>query len=115
MRQIETLNLSLSKSHLGRQIIPSCQMFEAEEAVPLAGATSAGVIVHNLRRREKSSAFFTTFTFDFLFTVRNKHVGWVSLFKLTCDIAEIKFNSEVWLHLQHLEAYCVTECRSDIG
>lgn len=50
---MEALNLSQSKSHLGRQIIPSCQMFEAEEAVPLAGATSAGVIVHNLRQRHK--------------------------------------------------------------
>lgn len=40
-----------SKPHLSGQIIPSCQMFEAEEAVPLAGATSAGVIVHNLRQK----------------------------------------------------------------
>lgn len=37
-----------SESHLSCEVIPSCQMFEAEETVPLAGSASAGVIVHNL-------------------------------------------------------------------
>ncbi len=45
-----------SKTHLSCEVIPSRQVFEAEETVPLAGSTSAGVIVHNLAWRHKISS-----------------------------------------------------------
>lgn len=46
-------NTKRVKTHLSCEIIPSRQVFEAEETVPLAGSTSAGVIVHNLARTDK--------------------------------------------------------------
>lgn len=41
------------ESHLSSKVIPSRQMFEAKQTVPLAGSASAGVIVHNLTQRHK--------------------------------------------------------------
>ena len=35
-------------TYLGREVVSSGQVFEAEEAVPLACPSSAGVIVHHL-------------------------------------------------------------------
>lgn len=42
-----------SKTHLSCEVIPCGQVFKAEEAVPLARSTSAGVIVHNLQWENK--------------------------------------------------------------
>lgn len=39
---------SLIQTHLCSQVIPSGQVFEAEETVPLTRSTPTGVIVHNL-------------------------------------------------------------------
>lgn len=99
-------------------------MFEAEEAVPLAGATSAGVIVHNLRQQQKTkqliSAFINMFIFDILnylsYTINT--FGAFCYFILvffrynSCVIVEVRYKREVWLHFQHLkhqQAYLVTE------
>lgn len=35
-------------AYLCSQVVPSGQVFEAKQAVPLAGTPSAGVVVHNL-------------------------------------------------------------------
>lgn len=51
--ETEALQRLRSESHLSCEVIPSRQMFEAEETVPLAGSASAGVIVHNLTQQHK--------------------------------------------------------------
>lgn len=54
-----------SKTHLSREVIPSRQVFEAEETVPLAGSASAGVIVHNLAWRHKIQRHYTPRSISF--------------------------------------------------
>ena len=59
---VYTISLDLKSSvvfqsrvtYLGCEVVSSGQVFEAEEAVPLSRPPSAGVIVHDLRRRERS-------------------------------------------------------------
>lgn len=47
----------ISQTHLCCEVIPSRQVFEAEETVPLSGSTSTGVMVHDLaaRRQEEDT------------------------------------------------------------
>lgn len=54
--QLQKCQRPMMESHLGCQIIPGCQMLKTEEAVPLAGSTSAGVVVHNLTHKIKSTS-----------------------------------------------------------
>lgn len=42
------------QTHLRCEVVPGRQVFEAKEAVPLAGSASAGVVVHNLTQRHET-------------------------------------------------------------
>lgn len=54
------------QTHLRCEVVPGRQVFEAKEAVPLAGSASAGVVVHNLTQRHETRSMKRPPTYAFV-------------------------------------------------
>lgn len=81
-------------NHLGREVISRGQVFKPQEAVPLSGAASAGVVVHDLSEQQRTRSVKTPAA------VLTAQHGWQ-------EDHQIRWRVEVWPELVWMLKTCL--------